>query len=126
MSVIAPRLSPAPGSVMCSNELNAAILSGLGGLRRAKQPDDQKNRSDQEVDNIIRRQILAPRHSVGLDDLCDYIRGDEPANPQEQIDHAKDLAEGARRGVCAGEAKVERDHCGQEMDYVVDPSQVHS
>src|SRR5262249_44591774 len=99
MSATEPRLSPALGSVICSNRLNAATESGRGGLRRAEQPDDQKNRSDQEVDNIIRRQILAPCHSVGLDDLRDYIRGDEPANPQEQIDHAKDLAESARRGV---------------------------
>jgi hypothetical protein len=78
---------------------NEATESGRGGLRRAKQPDDQKNRSDQEMDNIIRRQILAPHLSVGLDDVRDYIRADEPANPQEQIDYAKDLAEGARRGV---------------------------
>src|SRR5262245_31948336 len=126
MSATAPRPSPAPAGVNCFDELNAATESGRIGLRRAKQSYDKKNRSDQEMDNIIRHQILGPRLSVGLDDLRDYIRGGEPANPQEQIDHAKDLAEGARRGVCAGEAKVERDHCGQEMDYVVDPSQVHS
>src|SRR6266511_2453264 len=99
MSATAPRPSPAPGSVICSNELNAATESGRGGLRRAKQTDDQKNRSEQEMDNIIRRQILASRRIVGLDDVRDYSGGDEPANPQEQIDRAKDLAEGARRGV---------------------------
>src|SRR5262249_55518035 len=99
MSVIAPRLSPAPGSVICSNELNAAIESGRGGLRRAGAPDDQENRPEQEMDNIIRRQIISPRRSVGLDDVRDYARGEEPANPQEHIDRAKDLAEGARRGV---------------------------
>src|SRR5262245_30622078 len=99
MSATAPRLSPAPGSVICSNKLNAATESGRGWLRRAEQPDDQKNRSEQEMDNIIRRQILSPRRSVGLDDVRDYIRGEEPANPQEHIDRAKDLAEGARRGI---------------------------
>src|SRR5262245_3246616 len=94
-SVIALRPSPAPGNVICSKSSE----SGRGGLRRAKQSDDQKNRSDQDMYNIIRPQILDPRRSVGLDDVRDYIRGDEPTNPQEQIDRAKDLAEGARRGV---------------------------
>lgn len=59
-----------------------------------------------------------------LDNGCDDIGLDKSNYSKQRIYRTKDLAESSRCGIGPGDAEVERDQSGQDMDDIMDHRQM--